>query len=449
MRRRIGLVYSVARRHTGDAQRAEDVAQRVFADLARKAEMLARRPVLIGWLYRSAQFAASDAMRAERRRLAREEEAHLMQTIEGTAPEPNWEKLRPVLDEALNDLDERDRDAVLLRFFDGRPFGEVGAKLQLTENAARMRVERALEKLQAALGRRGVTSTAAALGVVLAQPAGAIAPAGLAASMTGAALAGTAAGAGGWLTLFMSISKIQIGVALALAVAGTAGYVLQGKTNAALREEIVALQSQQQAVAALRTENRQLAGVVAEVEILRRDDGELKQLAQRADEVKKANEEKARVALVRGQQDRRKGLEDKIRADDQKAQEEVNRMNEEGNKLVKEYMDLTIRAKDASLTAEERGQADTASKAKLEEIKARKAEITAFVENVHNALTQRAAQVRAMFPNENGQDSPHNLWLRTPAGRAEFTRGLGGGDGAANNPPAASVQGEIKLVPRP
>ena len=316
MRRRIGLVYSVARRHTGDAQRAEDVAQRVFADLARKAEMLARRPVLIGWLYRSAQFAASDAMRAERRRLAREEEAHLMQTIEGTAPEPNWEKLRPVLDEALNDLDERDRDAVLLRFFDGRPFGEVGAKLQLTENAARMRVERALEKLQAALGRRGVTSTAAALGVVLAQPAGAIAPAGLAASVTGAALAGTAAGAGGWLTLFMSISKIQIGVALALAVAGTAGYVLQGKTNAALREEIVALQSQQQAVAALRTENRQLAGVVAEVEILRRDDGELKQLAQRADEVKKANEEKARVALVRGQQDRRKGLEDKIRADD-------------------------------------------------------------------------------------------------------------------------------------
>ena len=118
VRRRIGLVYSVALRHTHDAQRAEDVTQAVFTALARKADALARRPVLVGWLYRSAQFVASDAVRVESRRLVREQEAHLMEQIDRSASEPDWEKLRPVLDDALNDMDEPDRDAVLMRFFD-------------------------------------------------------------------------------------------------------------------------------------------------------------------------------------------------------------------------------------------------------------------------------------------------------------------------------------------
>src|SRR5258708_4834441 len=81
VRRRIGLVYSVALRHTHDAHRAEDVTQKVFTDLARKAGALAGRTVLVGWLYRSAQYAASNAVRTERRRQVREQEAYTMQQL--------------------------------------------------------------------------------------------------------------------------------------------------------------------------------------------------------------------------------------------------------------------------------------------------------------------------------------------------------------------------------
>src|SRR5207245_1131846 len=106
-------------------------------------------------------------------------------------------------------LSDDDRQAVLLRFFEGKSFADVGAKLRLNENSARMRVERALEKMHAALAQRGVTSTTAALAVALANQAGVAAPAGLAASVTGAALAGTAASAGGVAAIFMSMTKLQ------------------------------------------------------------------------------------------------------------------------------------------------------------------------------------------------------------------------------------------------
>ncbi|MEO5960829.1 MAG: sigma-70 family RNA polymerase sigma factor, partial [Opitutaceae bacterium] len=219
VRRRIGLVYAVAWRHTRDTQRAEDVTQRVFTDLARKAEALKGRPVLVGWLYRSAQFAASDAVRSERRRQARAEEAIIMQQIAQEASEPDWDKLRPVLDEVLNDMDERDRDAVLLRFFDGRPFAEIGVQLRLTENAARMRVERALEKMRVALARRGVTSTTAALAVAFGNQVGVAAPAGLAASVTGAALSASA-GVGATTTFLTLISMHKVSVIALAAITG-------------------------------------------------------------------------------------------------------------------------------------------------------------------------------------------------------------------------------------
>jgi RNA polymerase sigma factor (sigma-70 family) len=229
VRRHLDLVYAVALRQVGgDAHLAQDVAQTVFTALARKARELAARPVLGGWLYRTTQFTAIDVVRTESRRRARETEASTMHDsaiYSGGAID--WDKLRPTLDHVIGELSDDDRDAVVLRFFEGKSFADVGARLRLTENAARMRVERALDKLHGLLARRGVTSTTAALAVVLANQPSVAAPFGLAGIVTGAALGG--AGAAGSLWTFMLTSKLVLGSlagAAALAV-GTAVYQTQ------------------------------------------------------------------------------------------------------------------------------------------------------------------------------------------------------------------------------
>ncbi|MBS0632427.1 MAG: TonB family protein [Verrucomicrobia bacterium] len=281
--RQVNLVHAVALRQCGgDAHLAEDVTQRVFTDLARKARQLSGHAVLGGWLYRSAQFAASDVVRAERRRRAREQEASTMQEILSDHPPggtADWQKLAPVLDAAIGELSERDRDAVVLRFFEGRPFAEIGAALRLSEDAARMRVDRALDKLHGALRRRGIASTTAALGVALAGQAAGAAPAGLAASVTGAALAGSAAATGGGvIAIFMSMTKLQVGIGAALLLAGGTGLVVQTRANAELREEIAGLRQENAAIAPLRAENIRLARSAAEAVDLRGDDAELQRL---------------------------------------------------------------------------------------------------------------------------------------------------------------------------
>lgn len=239
VRRRIGMVYAVARRHTRDAQQAEEVTQSVFCDLARKAGRLAGRPVLLGWLYRSAQFAASDVRRAERRRETYAEEIAFMQRIARECPEPDWDQIRPILDDLLNGMSDTDRDAILLRFYEGRAFGEIAAALRLTENAARMRVERALQKMNRALARRGVTSTAGALGLALGHAAGAVPPAALAAKVTGAALWGASTGAfvSGALLGFL-MNKFTVGLGAVVAFALLAVTFGQVRTATRVRAEI-------------------------------------------------------------------------------------------------------------------------------------------------------------------------------------------------------------------
>jgi len=269
--RRIGLVYSVALRTTRDAHRAEDVTQTVFADLARKAKSLANHPVLAGWLFRSAHFAALDLVRAERNRAAREQEAQTMQENLGSAGLcPEWEKIRPVLDQAMSELNECDRDAIMLRFFDGRPFADIGARLQLTENSARMRVERALDKLHALLSKRGVTSTASALGVALANQAVAVAPVGLATSVTAAALASadlTAATAVGILQ-FMTTTKFVASAAaiIGFLALGTAGYQINARHQA---EASLAAANQSHAARAARLRGVEQSARAAEQEAAR------------------------------------------------------------------------------------------------------------------------------------------------------------------------------------
>lgn len=195
VRRHLALVYHAALRQTGGRQAlAEEISQSVFTDLARKAPLLLDRSVLAGWLHTSTRFAAGKALRAEARRRAREQAAFAMQDsdVQNHETAAHWERLRPVIDEALHALEETDREAVLLRFFEGRAFAEIGARLLLTEEAARKRVERALEKMARALSQRGIASTSAALSIALAQLSAAPAPASLGSTVIAAALHATA-----------------------------------------------------------------------------------------------------------------------------------------------------------------------------------------------------------------------------------------------------------------
>jgi RNA polymerase sigma factor (sigma-70 family) len=263
VRRHLGLVYAVALRKVGgDAHLAQDVAQGVFTDLARKAAALSQRAVLTGWLFTSTHYAAAKAVRSAQRRRTHEQEAQLMRELTSDSTSAiDWERLRPVLDDLIDELDERDREAVLLRFFEGREFAQVGAKLNLSTDGARSRTERAVEKIRASLVRRGVTSTAAAVGFALANQVGASAPMGLAANVTSTALAGAAAAG---ISTFMSMTKLIIGISTALAVAGIAGLVIQQRMNGQLRDEIAKLRQQNQAIANLRAQNELLTKTVNE-----------------------------------------------------------------------------------------------------------------------------------------------------------------------------------------
>jgi RNA polymerase sigma factor (sigma-70 family) len=220
VQRHLPLVYAAALRRTGgDAHRAKDVAQIVFTALARDAAALSHHTALTGWLYAATRNAAIDLVRSETRRRQREQKAHLMEDISSPETSADWEQLRPVLDEAMDELDGRDREAVLLRFFEGRPFAAVATALRVSEDAARKRVDRALEKLGGLLARRGITSTGGALAVLLANQTTVAAPAGVAASITAAAVAGAgvgAAGVGAGIFL-MTTSKVVAGVAATVA----------------------------------------------------------------------------------------------------------------------------------------------------------------------------------------------------------------------------------------
>jgi RNA polymerase sigma factor (sigma-70 family) len=224
VRRHLRLVYFAAwRRTNGDGGLAEEVAQQVFVTLAREASRIERRSVLAGWLYVATRHAAAKAMRADGRRRAREQAVFLMQeTSNDGSGATDWERLRPDLDRVLDDLGERDRDAVLLRFFENRPFAEIGAILRVSEDAARMRVDRALERMRGALARRGVTSTTAALALAFEPPAGAALPSTLLSTVSGAVAAGLASGGTGSTAAvaafaFMSPTKIITSVAGAIA----------------------------------------------------------------------------------------------------------------------------------------------------------------------------------------------------------------------------------------
>ncbi len=296
VRRHLNFVYAAALRQVnGDAHLAQDVAQLVFTDLARKAGALGHRPVLAGWLFTSTRYAAAKQIRTEQRRRNREQEVHAMEDTP-IAPEtnaPDWATLRPVLDAALMELGESDRTAVLLRHLQELDFAAVGQRLGLSDNAARMRTERALDKLRAVLARRGIRSTTAALAAVLAQQAAVAAPVGAAASVTGAALAGVSAGGG--LLAFMSLTKLQW-VAASVALAAGAGVALvQQHTTDGLHAELAATPAATK-IDPLRAANRTLAEAAQAANALKVDEAEWVRLREEVVGLQAQVERQERVA---------------------------------------------------------------------------------------------------------------------------------------------------------
>jgi RNA polymerase sigma factor (sigma-70 family) len=248
VRRHVDLVYSAALRRTGgDTHRAADIAQEVFAKLARSAAKLSHHPALGAWLHTATRNAAINLLRSEQRRQHREQEAQMMQGLSLDAgADASWNELQPVIDAAIDHLNDADRTAVVLRFFEKRPFSEIGEILHVTENTARMRTDRALLKLRARLARRGFTSSAAALAMTLTAQAATAAPAELAAAVTGVSLGGATGVAGSMLLqFFLTMNKLKVGVACGVLLAGTVT-ALELRANQALSTEIASLQASNQ-----------------------------------------------------------------------------------------------------------------------------------------------------------------------------------------------------------
>jgi RNA polymerase sigma factor (sigma-70 family) len=237
--RYLNLVYTTCLREVGDATLAEDVTQVVFILLARKAKNLHPQTVLSGWLFQTARFSARNARKQEERWRQRTAKAAEMisnsehgaetdyEAADASSPEAFWSQVEPLIHQALTRLNEIDRNAVLLRYFQGRSLKETGDALGLSEEAARKRVARALEKMRRDFSKRGITLSALTLASLLSGHALQAAPissvvVAQAALSAGAAGATLVAGGASVKVLALSdyvaralwISKLKVGAAI-------------------------------------------------------------------------------------------------------------------------------------------------------------------------------------------------------------------------------------------
>ena len=260
VQRHTSLIYSVGMRLAESPEIAAEISQTVFVALAQGAkplcDRLAPQATLAGWLCRTARNACLNHRRNEHRRRLRERLA--MESANTFTDTPDWEKLRPVLDEALAELNESDCDAIVLRFFHNQDLRAVGSALGVSDDTAQKRVSRALDKLKGLLNSRGVGATAAVLAATLSANAIQPSPLGLAALISPAALAGIANGA-----KFVSVSKailmttLQKSIVTSVIAAAIGTSIFEAYQASKLAKENQALRQQQTQVTELLQQLRQ------------------------------------------------------------------------------------------------------------------------------------------------------------------------------------------------
>jgi len=293
VRRYLSLVFSAALRQVRSPQLAEEVAQSVFIDLARQANRLAPDTILSAWLYQVTRRTAVDVVRRESRRQHREQVASELSAMNTSATD--WTQIEPFLDEAMHVLDDIDRTAVLLRYFENKSFAEVGHTLGASEDAARKRVSRAVDQLREFFAKRGVTVAASGLAAVISTNAVQAAPAGLAATISAAAiLAGTTVAttvtATATITKTIAMTTLQKALITTTVVAAVGSGIYEARQASIERSAAQILQQQlsrerdnaAQQLTALREENErrnraaaELASLRSEIDRLRRDSEEL------------------------------------------------------------------------------------------------------------------------------------------------------------------------------
>ncbi len=267
--RHVNLVYSAALRKTSNPEAAEEIAQAVFTLLARKAVGLSQRTILSGWLYQTARLTAAHFLRTEMRRMRREQEA-FMQSLSNEPESEDWKQIAPVLEDAMGSLGTRDRDVLVLRFFERKSFQEVGAAVGASENAAKKQVAYALEKLRKDFSRRGISWTTAGIAAGISAYSVQAAPANLVLATVAVALAeggatstSTTALLKGALNI-MAWTKAQTGIVGAIIVASVvAPFIFQHQAQAKLRENDDALQKQSEQLSASRAEHDRLSVTAA------------------------------------------------------------------------------------------------------------------------------------------------------------------------------------------
>jgi RNA polymerase sigma factor (sigma-70 family) len=222
--RHVNMVYSAALRKTGNAHAAEEITQAVFIILAKKADRLRNGTILSGWLYQTARLTSASFLRTEIRRARREQEAYV-QSLSNETESGVWPEIAPLLEDAMGRLGEKERNAIALRFFEGKSFQEIGTAVGASENAAKKRVSHGLEKLRKFFSKRGVVSTTAIIAGAISANSVQAAPVGLTVTVAATAAKGSAIAAS-TLTLVKGTLKVMAWIKIKVACASAAALLV-------------------------------------------------------------------------------------------------------------------------------------------------------------------------------------------------------------------------------